>query len=339
MGRRHVSEEDRLREAAISLGKMDRVLEWRRPEETRVAPEGTIGHWTDGSEYRLVHVGNHCGEIDPGVMLLAMEGQFDNYILTKEKIPLIIDDIRRIDSIQALLLLVKKWGGLTDISSHPGLAIGNDMPRKECPRLDAWIRFVASVQMVLDLLERKDCSKYLFDRKDRPGKDLVWRGFPGSGYEEKPLHWVRITDYPDLQEGVEQEPPYHRLWVAELLQNGIKNSMLEKRYIVLPEFGQIVEMTRAHDLYGFVWLALEATVLEMSPSSDLRLRRCCYCDLWDLEDNGERLMRRTNDKTAWYHDLCKRREDRRTDLEQAALKKGREFIIRPGARKHGVLKT
>ena len=318
---------------------MERVLNWSRPEETRVVPEGTIGHPPlGGSEYRLVRDENHQGEISPMVKLLALEGQLENYTLTEEDIPHIIDDIRRCDSLQSLLLLAKKWGELNKINPHAIWTIGTDMYRKECLKFDTWIRFVASVQMMLDLLDRKDCSKYLFDREDSPKKYLVWHGFPGSGYEEKPLKWVHEPDYPDFQGDVEQEPAHHRLWVAQLLQVGINKSRLEKRYIVLPEFGQIVEITRARDLYGFVYLALETTVLDMSPSSDIRLRKCSYCGEWDFED-GSRKMRQTGDKTSWYHDTCKRRINRRVDLEQIAIKEGRNYTIRPGGRKSGVLKS
>lgn len=316
--------EVQLRKAAVLFEKAERSLPWLKPQDVRVVPEGTIttvqGRLHQ-EECRFVRGTNEKRGVTPNLSVIAPQGDWTGYVLSAEDVPDFINGMCKCNNLECLVSLIRKWGPLR-IHKAFGLAprfIGCDM-------LEEWFLLVSRTQMILSLLEEKGFSKHI------KGRSLVW-----SSFEDENYHMKIIPEYPDFLKG-EDSQDWQR-GIAVLLEAGMKEASLRKEYIVLPQ-GQIINVDVPADMYSFIWLALEATVLQNSSSRDLCLRKCCYCGHWDIEDGPrERLMRQPHDKTYWYHDACKRREARRTELELRAIKEGREYKIRPGARKQGVQKT
>lgn len=123
--------------------------------------------------------------------------------------------------------------------------------------------------------------------------------------------------------------------LIDILSEHVNNANVRTYYSVLPS-GDIANTPGvAFDFHAAIWKVLESTVALSKTTEYLRLRECHYCGEWDFERDGcgGRRMRQRSDKSFWYHDGCKRNEDKRLKDAARATRGGREREERPGARK------
>ena len=170
------------------------------------------------------------------------------------------------------------------------------------------------------------------------------RGYESPSREDEPKSWVWRCDTPqewfNLSRVVREflsllNNTGDRERLIEILSDQVNEANVRTHYVPLPT-GDIAAATGVpFDLHGAIWKVLESTAVKSKAAEHLRLNICHYCGEWDFERDGygSRRMRQTKEKTFWYHDGCKRDEDKRIKDEARALREGRGRKKRPGSRK------
>jgi len=360
--KRHEDLETSIRGIAGEMARSDKDLEWVKPRNARVVPAGKTvkgkngvkrrfvpaseaGFFCEGREYAPIDRDEQSGS---KVSVISLEGELTPYTLRIEDIPALINKMRTCRNIETIASLVGEYGPL---KRRGDCRVSEECLTVGCDTVDDWIYQIALVQTLFSLLTEGSLSKYL--RQAPYGCSLEWHGIEGSGFDgQNPLTLgiiptLFLTGIDDAQcfrvnanLSEEELQLIAQIAIKDLLTLGMRGTSFSRCFGVLPN-AQIVEVLSPDNLCSVIWHVSAATTLQETAPRYLRLRRCHYCGEWDFEADreGNKLLKQKQDKSFWYHFRCYRSDHERKKREERAAEIGRECKNRPGARKHGVLKT
>jgi hypothetical protein len=274
-------------------------------------------------------------------------GKPEKYLLDcKKSAPMLNEILNLLDEnshikAEELKSFVKKYGYLRNPAQVPfykktGSDITESFMKVGYDSLDAWQLFVQKITETIRLWENplsdiynpytgeKDYSNKFRDIIIQVNECVLQRGF------------IYPRSDSGLQEKTSKRILSNKIFLAQMLQEGIRNADFEESFYVLTPSGQLFPHRTPGDLYSFMWLWIEQAILnDKAPNS---LRKCIYCNEYGMAMELNRSHKRDliSKEHLWYHDVCYRRHMKRKTIEEKAKSEGRTLHIRPNARKEGV---
>ena len=332
------------------LNSLRDTFHWMRFDDAEVRPEGYRRKALEGAEAsdflkkdhpaavvrdseRLVwndcvFVGGDafCGRRspDPANSIIAPSiGYLHGRDIERASFPQLISAVRAIRTEEDALSVAKAYGPLRIEVDIRGSAC-----HVRCDTLREWMDISIQIDAVLSLLESIERGKPSTYIEKDPALGPRFHFSRGDGRRSLSSNFIFPREKPsDLE--------LARGYLADMMTTFVGAAAFKGRYRILPTGGIVSELALPFDLHAAIWKTIDATVVESSETSYLRLRQCHYCGEWDFEKEGEggRRIRQRSDKAFWYHDGCKRIEDKRMKDAARAEREERERKSRPGARK------
>ena len=183
---------------------------------------------------------------------------------------------------------------------------------------------------------------------NNPSADINF--YENEGDDEKFKGWVLQSNLDFIQNNI-ASPEFrynvsqmmnkqyliNKIFLSKMIESRIGDSQFHESLYVLPSSGQILSHKIPIDLYSFIWLWIEQSVLD--DKDDKSIHKCSLCNEYDMLMNLRKSRERDpiTLENVLYHEYCYRRQKKRETTARKAKAEGRPPQIRLESRKNGVL--
>lgn len=246
---------------------------------------------------------------------------------------------------EALKLFVKKYGYLHNTIDNPmsnyyypteRTNITNRFVVKGYDSLNTWETFIKKIVEIIIFWKHPLWDLY----NPYTGENDYSRKFRDMmiQYNEFYMHNNHIPEFSsDSSQTIDNRRKSNKILLAQMLQDGIRDAQFLDTFYVQPKYGQLSLNRVPSDLYSYMWLWIEQSILyEDDPHS---FHKCTYCNEYSMaiDLNREQKINPVTLERLYHHDKCYRRHMKRETTARKAKAEGRPPQIRPKSRKNGTI--